>query len=72
MLPGLAAGFANRFGGRIIGMLVAYTLVLAVWLVHFVVMVSLVIARIVVARLWTVLGALVRLLSPKRGVSVVL
>lgn len=53
-------------------MLVAYTLVLAVWLVHFVVMVSLVIARIVVARLWTVLGALVRLLSPKRGVSVLL
>lgn len=49
-------------------MVVAYTLVLAVWLVHFIVTVSLVVARIVVGRLWTVLGALVGLLSPRRGI----
>lgn len=49
------------------GMVVAYTLVVAVWLVHFVVLVGMLVARAVIDRLWTVLGALVRLLSPVRG-----
>lgn len=47
-------------------MIVAYTLVAAVWLVHFVVLVGLVVARIVFERLWTVFGAFAGILYAQR------
>lgn len=50
-------------------MVVAYTLVLAVWLVHFVVLVGLVVARVVVERLWAFFGSFARMMIPRSEIK---